>query len=164
LHKGGNGTSLAVLFHREPERVCSFRLKCSANVAPGWHRPPPPAIDTESQHGHLHYVTVFEAQSSVVGAQGIEPSVLVLVAQAPPPSGWVSRLLSMPWPRPGQRLYQRRPELLPQCHAFVVLTPGRTRRGPTAISFVPVAGSRGPSAASATSTPAVYPNRQSASD
>jgi hypothetical protein len=72
LHKGGNGTSLAVLFHREPERVCSFRLKCSANVAPGWHRPPPPAIDTESQHGHLHYVTVFEAQSSVVGAQGIE--------------------------------------------------------------------------------------------
>jgi hypothetical protein len=82
LHKGGNGTSLAVLFHREPERVCSFRLKCSANVAPGWHRPPPPAIDTESQHGHLHYVTVFEAQSSVVGAQGIEPSVLVLVAQS----------------------------------------------------------------------------------
>jgi hypothetical protein len=43
LHKGGSGKSLIVLFHGEPER-----------------------------DSPLHYATVVEAQSSAVGAQGIE--------------------------------------------------------------------------------------------
>jgi hypothetical protein len=73
LHRGGSGKSLIVLFHQEPERdspLLATEALCQRCAGLALHAPV--GHDTEPQHDHLHYAIVVEAQSSAVGAQGIE--------------------------------------------------------------------------------------------